>query len=162
MNLSGFIYLGQPIRKTAQCKSGLLYGDLKVVVCWAMALGPSFKIRNIFQSKNHLRITLLTWPETSFETQLILVTKTVGWVWAPPPKSLWKVSLGSLQFWKDTGHNSEMHRFDIQRIRQFGFGLITGNMRQLVVDRRICCCSQFMIFLKWDLVLEFSGWMVGA
>ena len=23
----------------------------------------------------------------------------------------------------------------------------TGNMRQLVVDRRICCCSQFMIFL---------------
>ena len=60
INLSGFIYLGQPIRKTAQCKSGLLYGDLKVVVCWAMALGPSFKIRNIFQSKNHLRITLLT------------------------------------------------------------------------------------------------------
>ena len=60
-----------------------------------MALGPSFKIRNIFQSKNHLRITLLTWPETSFETQLILVTKTVGWVWARPPKSLWKVSLGS-------------------------------------------------------------------
>ena len=60
-----------------------------------MALGPSFKIRNIFQSKNHLRITLLTWPETFFETQLILVTKTVGWVWARPPKSLWKVSLGS-------------------------------------------------------------------
>jgi len=27
------------------------------------------------------------------------------------------------------------------------FIFITGNMRQLVVDRRICCCSQFMIFL---------------
>ena len=27
------------------------------------------------------------------------------------------------------------------------YDLSTGNMRQLVVDRRICCCSQFMIFL---------------
>ena len=27
------------------------------------------------------------------------------------------------------------------------FGQLTGKMRQLVVIRRICCCSQFMIFL---------------
>ena len=33
----------------------------------------------------------------------------------------------------------------------------TGNMRQLVVDRRICCCSQFMIFL-----LELLGQAIGC
>ena len=29
----------------------------------------------------------------------------------------------------------------------YTYSRYTGNMRQLVVDRRICCCSQFMIFL---------------
>ena len=33
----------------------------------------------------------------------------------------------------------------------------TAKMRQLVVDRRICCCSQFMIFL-----LELLGQAIGC
>ena len=37
------------------------------------------------------------------------------------------------------------------------FVLITGKMRQLVVVRRICCCSQFMIFL-----LELLGQAIGC
>ena len=35
--------------------------------------------------------------------------------------------------------------------------IYTGNVRLLVVDRRICCCSQFMIFL-----LELLGQTIGC
>ena len=44
-----------------------------------------------------------------------------------------------------------------QRYAYFVYYIHTGNMRQLVVDRRICCCSQFMIFL-----LELLGQAIGC
>ena len=36
----------------------------------------------------------------------------------------------------------------------------TAKMRQLVVDRRICCCSQFMIFLL-ELLVQAIGCLAG-
>ena len=36
--------------------------------------------------------------------------------------------------------------FEMIEIQKKMYVYTTGNMRQLVIDRRICCCSQFMIF----------------